>query len=478
MTAANSLQLPLNPLHFFSASPSLPSTQESPFVEEQDESENATQSLVPQQMTLTLLAGPSMQERTLTSTSRRTVPPSRVKVLFDTLVNHQAEQDSSLNVSISSRSRPRLIYVRDFPTLAPSASSWYPHLLSAVRQRRRGPISRPSSPISNPTTIIFGMTPAIAPHTSTSPPSHVGSLLNMIPGRNPSPFQAQPHPRHNKSESEWGEDEASEKAREKRLRGRLSKWEKGDAELLDEYARLAINSEFDNEPDAKPGFIFIGPGGPSNAPPSFSSLFSGQSKAPGSAHKSFFFRTSMLVPQTRSPSTERSMRIARRREINELTMRMGIGAVGGCVQAEPASEVLPPTADTVDPPSSDQVDSMWASWGSSLESWANVCKIADRALGNVMSSCEKLDKSSLEPTHIPWSIVQNSWLAHKTIGDRRKLWLKEVVPGTSADEEDETNQAQVETDEVIRRVKNDGDLDVHEQRLLPCIVDPGMLSSY
>ena len=427
-------------------------------------------------MTLTLLAGPSIQERTLASTSRRTVPPNRIKVFFDTLVNLRSKIDFPQNGSLSSRSRPRLIYIRDFPTLAPSASLWYPHLLSAVRQRRRGPISRPSSPISNPTTIIFGMTPAVAPHASASTPSHVGSLLNMMPGRSPSPLPAQPNPRHAISESEWGEDEASEKAREKRLRGRLNKWEKGDAELLNEYARLAINGEPANELDSKPGIIFIGPG---NAPQSFGSLFSGQSKAPESESSKFFFRTSMLVPQTRSPGTEQSIRIARRREINELTMRMGVGAVGGCVQTEPASDVLPQTAeDAAHPSSSDQVGSMWAVWGNSLESWANVCKIADRALGNVMSSFvtrEKLDESGLAPTQIPWSIVQNSWLAHKTIGDRRKLWLKEVTPRTCADEEDEV---QVDTDEVIRRVKNDTDLDAHEQRLLSCIVDPGMLSSY
>ena len=298
----------------------------------------------------------------------------------------------------------------------------------------------------------------------------------MIPGQSPSPHLTQPNPRHAKSESEWGEDEASEKAREKRLRGRLSKWEKGDTELLDEYARLAINGEPEIELGPKPGIIFIGPG---SAPQNFGSLFSGQSKAPESESSKFFFRTSMLVPQTRSPSTEQSTRIARRREINELTIRMGVGAVGGCVQTEPASDVLPQTIeDAAHPSSSDQVGSMWAFWGNSLESWANVCKIADRALGNVMSSFvtqAKLDESGLEPTQIPWSIVQNSWLAHKTIGDRRKLWLKEVAPSTCADED--PNQVQVDTDEVIQRVKNDGELEAHEQRLLPCIVDPGMLSS-
>ena len=91
---------------------------------------------------------------------------------------------------------------------------------------------------------------------------------------------------------------------------------------------------------------------------------------------------------------------------------------------------------------------------------------------------EEQDKEILAPTQIPWSIVQNSWLAQKTIGDRRKLWVKEVAPSAGVDEEDQANEAQVEIDEVVERVKNDNDLDAHEQRLLPCIVDSGVLSSY
>jgi len=320
------------------------------------------------------------------------------------------------------------------------------------------------------------MTPAIAPYASASLPNNGGSLLNTIFSRNSSPFHTHPPSRHAKSE--WGEDEVSEKAREKRLRERLKKWEKGDSEVFDDYARLAVNANSESGPDGKPDIVIIGPGNGLQGLLPFGSLLP---KASEPEPMDFFFRTSMLVPQTRSLHTEQRTRIARRREINELTMRMGVGAVGGCVQRERAFDVLPQaTEDTARPSSSDQPGSMWLSWGNSLESWANVCRIADRALGNVMSSVvtrENQDKEILAPTQIPWSIVQNSWLAHKTIGDRRKLWVKEVAPPTGVDEEDQAKQAQVEIDEVIERVKNDRDLDGHEQRLLPCIVDSGVLSS-
>ncbi|KAG6379383.1 hypothetical protein JVT61DRAFT_11848 [Boletus reticuloceps] len=39
------------------------------------------------------------------------------------------------------RIRPRIVYIHDFPTLAPTAPAWYPHLLSAVCARRTGPQS-------------------------------------------------------------------------------------------------------------------------------------------------------------------------------------------------------------------------------------------------------------------------------------------------------------------------------------------------
>ncbi|KAK2466983.1 hypothetical protein APHAL10511_001241 [Amanita phalloides] len=477
--AANALQLPRNPLHF-SSTPSPPPSSRPLTVEDEEGSENNTQILsLPQPMTLTLMANSPIQGRAIVATPRRTAPPSRIKVFFDTLVNLPSKQDTSSFPS-SSRMRPRLIYVRDFPTLAPLATSWYPHLLSAVRQRRRGPISRPSSPITNPMTIIFGMTPAIAPHASPFPQSQGSGLLNMILSKNPSLSHAQHPSRH--SRSDWGEDDASERAREKRLRERLKKWEKGDGALHDEFGKLAVSSDTEDGSDTKPEIFVIGPAnGPPALLPFLGPLLPSQTnRLPDSESKSFFFRTSMLVPQARSQSLEKSTRVARRREINELTMRMGVGAVGGCVQTERASDVLPEVnSDNMQSVSSDQEIGMWTSWGNSLEPWANVRKVADRALGNVMSSFvtqDKLDKDSLELTQIPWSVVQNAWLAHRSTRDLRKAWLKEIAPNTGG-EEDEANQAQVETDEVIERLKNDSELDAHEQRLLPCIVDSASMTT-
>src|SRR5258708_28534825 len=93
-----------------------------------------------------------------------------------------------------------------------------------------------------------------------------------------------------------------------------------------------------------------------------------------------FFRSTVLVPRCRSVADERYIRMSRRREINELTMRMGIGAIGGVVESSPAfpeSEGILPTPEASKSP-------MWEEWGNKLESWSNVGKISDKAVGSVI----------------------------------------------------------------------------------------------
>ncbi|PFH50653.1 hypothetical protein AMATHDRAFT_144519 [Amanita thiersii Skay4041] len=482
--AANALQLPNNPLHFPSAPPSLPSSSRSFAAEAEEDSDNGPQGLPHPQMTLTVMASPAMQGRAIMTSSRKPPAPSRIKVFFDTLVNMPSKQDSSS--PSSSRTRPRLIYIRDYPTLAPSSAYWYPHLLSAVRQRRRGPISRPSSPVSNPITIIFGMTPSITPSAQVSPPgsSLVNTLLNRM-----SPQVTPPVPPSKQTRTDWGEDETAEKAREKRLRERLRRWEKGDTSLYDEFSRPSPGPESEVGSDSKPEIILIGAGG--NGVPSLPPFLGGLpflgNKAADSEPKSFFFRTATLVPQARSLELEKRTRIARRREINELTMRMGVGAVGGSLQGESVVDALIPALGQDANPESESShpveNNIWDAWGNTVEVWANVKKIADRALGSVMSSQPRSEKGSLEPTLVSWAAVHKAWLAHQGARELRKAWLKEVSPlgkplrQYEEDEEDENSQAGPGADEVIERVKNDTELDSYEHRLLPCIVDSASMTT-
>ncbi|TFK42660.1 hypothetical protein BDQ12DRAFT_719513 [Crucibulum laeve] len=485
--AANALQLPRNPLHFPSSNPStsVPNRGQTMMDDDDDTDNGLPMFSQPQQMTLTVMAPPTLQGRgLLTPSSRRSAPPSKIKVFFDTLVNIPSNQDEL--VPKASKKRPRLIYIRDFPTLAPSSSVWYSPLLSAVRQRRRGPISRPTTAVSNPITIIFGMTPSLMPPISSDGISGPGSgLMSLLMSRNAPASKIAINPKLVKAD--WGEDELSEKAREKRLRERLRKWEKSDSSLHEELPRLSSGQESDETGGNKPDIIVIGGGGgiPGLSPMLGSSLTGGSGGRNSDVENtSTFFRTSVLVPNTRSSAHERTTRMARRREINELTMRMGVGAVGGTIEAGSAAMVATATSneDKVESrsTSTDDLERMWEEWGNRIEVWSNVRKIADRAIGSVMSSSvvgsNGKDSATLDSTTVPWTVIHSAWAVHRSSREKRKAWMKEISPPSKAlreeeNEEEETRKNQPATDEVIEHLKMEGELDNHEQRLLSCIVD-------
>lgn len=296
------------------------------------------------------------------------------------------------------------------------------------------------------------------------------------------------------SKSDWGEDEAADKEREKRLRDRLRKWERGDAALHDELPMLSTFSD-ENEGSGRPkgGVVVIGgAGGLSGLPPFLESAFGNRTgdnrdESIDSANTRFF-RTSILVPNVRSSPQERNCRVARRREINELTMRMGVGAIGGNLdQRIESSQDVETTEETNDDGNDavardDSKENMWDDWGKKVEVWMTVRQIADRAVGSVFatnSSQIKTEKPTLEPTVIPWSAVYRAWSAQRSSRDLRQAWMKESSGKLvrELDEEDDENEDVEEdnTDEVLERIKQDPELEQHEQRLLPCIVDAGTL---
>lgn len=454
-----------------------------------DDDDDEPQTSLAQQMTLHVLT-PAGRARAYSGRGNST--QSKVKSFFDELINIPSRPESPTN---SSPHKPRIIYVRDFPTLAPSSAIWYPHLLAAVRERRTGPISRPSAPVVNPMTIIFGVTPPITPPASSFAPAPRGQgLINLLMSRNTSSSVDTSISKPGKSD--WGEDEAADKEREKRLRDRLRKWEKGDAALQDELPTLsATPDEGESNTRLKSGVVVIGgPGGMMGLPPFLESAFANRSSENRDGlpdmETTRFFRTSILVPSVRSLTQERACRVARRHEINELTMRMGVGAVGGVLDTVFAREKdseLSPREEEIDKgsrnPASRDTDEakMWDDWGKRVEVWTTVKQIADRAVGSVVvanSNRPKSDKSTLEPTTIPWSIVHSAWSAHRSSRDLRKAWMKESSGKTTReqdeeDDEDEDGMEEEDEDDVLERIKNDPDLDQHEQRLLSCIVDTG-----
>ena len=483
LLAASVLDLPRNPLHFSSPPPhSMESSHQTSSAVEGEEEEGEPSfflSSPPRMSMAALKAIPSIQGRALiASPSRRGAPPpSKLEMFFESLINLPAKDSDN-----TQKNRPRLIYIRDFPTLAPSSSIWYPPLLAAVRNRRRGPMSRPSSVVASPMTIIFGMTPPITPPSSS--PGFTSNIVNLLMNRNTSSSEVT---QGGKSENvhDWGESEAAELAREKRLRARLKKWEKDATALYDEFPTLSTKPE-SGDSALKPEIVVIGaPNGPSILPPVVGMPIGFEISEPDGDKNSQFFRSSVLVPSSRSLSDEREARVNRRREINELIMRMGIGAVGGVLESTPAELAFTndkSTGETSSIQPSSPLDMMWEKWANKIETWSNGRKIADRAMGSVMASHHLSGKKvTLDPTVVPWAAVQTAWATYNTLHETRKRWLKDTSSQKLADDivADKQDPSSIELgdDKVVENIKNDPDLDPHEEQLISCIVDPSTSSN-
>jgi hypothetical protein len=273
--------------------------------------------------------------------------------------------------------------------------------------------------------------------------------------------------------NDFSESDNAQAAREKRLRARLRKWGKSPPALQAEFPKLRTRVE-GREESPLPGIIFIGPNGSSSMDPA------GMTIDVSATHSeedqgAQFFRSTVLVPRLRSLLNERHIRMSRRREINELTMRMGIGAIGGVIESSPAFPESEPRQDVSSTPEALK-SPIWEEWSNKLESWSNVRKISDRAVGSVIIQQYGLkpeEKISVVPTLVPWTAVQSAWTACNQLGNTRAMWLKETFGDKlEGDPEDKTLHAPGSTsDKLVENLKNDPDLDPHEARLLPCIVD-------
>ncbi|KAJ3862484.1 hypothetical protein EV359DRAFT_45080 [Lentinula novae-zelandiae] len=464
--AASSLKLPRNPLHFASSGPSNKSSSVSSYSEDFDEDE--PEFSPPRQMMFTVMAPLRRGSSTTVIKSKRAAPPSKVKVFFDSLVNLPSNSTGPV-------SRPRIIYIRDFPTLASTASAWYPYLRDAVSQRRKGPMTRSSSPVPNPITIVFGMSPPLFPPPDRPMHPTGSGVLSLLMNRSASPMFPTSNPKPDKVD--WSESPVAETAREKRLQQRLKSWERGENVAMDEHDKYTEDAS-DSAGRRRSDVIVLEGSIPSQSGFSMP-MPSGSSGAVEDAEGPSFYRTSVLVPSVRSVSDERDYRVLRRREINELTMRMAIGQVGGKLSEESVSFKGGFSTTSNAQGETNKTELMWEAWGSQLESWSTVKDIAHRAIGGVVASREATKRPTLEHTNVSWSDVHYAWGAVHGALEYRKSWLKDSVPvARKLEDEPETEQrAKLGYDQVIESVKNDPEIDPHEQRLLSSIVDAATMTT-
>ncbi|OJT03134.1 ATPase family AAA domain-containing protein 1 [Trametes pubescens] len=485
--AASALQLPNNPLQFplSQREPARPASQREN--DEDDEQPSSGFSMSP--MTVHVMASmPRRSSRLLEQLPRATMPMARLKGFFDEIINVRPAStgDGEEPSSLPAR-RPRIIYVRDYPTLAASSSAWYPALLAAVRQRRQGPISQPNSPVVNPTAIVFGITPSFMvpePLSSASSPGLQG--VNLVSSKSPDSQQTSSNVKSS-HKPEFGEDSGSEKAREKRVQRRLKRWARG---ISEDVPRLHPANEDMHDSDGsrgRPSVVVLGQEGFSGLSPflghSLSRALAGRSQGtPESDNRLGFFRASLVFPTLRALPQERDARMSRRREVNQLAMRMAVAQVGGTLgELEDVPEAEQSALDGDD---HDRAKAqLWERWGQTVEVWPNVQRIADRAVGSVVAASQAYLPSnrSLEPTPVPWPAVFDAWAADRSSQDMWKTLFSTPPSGKLHRENEEEERAEVEdeadVDEIIEKLRRNPDLDEHEQRLLGCIVDTASITT-
>ncbi|KAI0748241.1 hypothetical protein C8Q80DRAFT_1170858 [Daedaleopsis nitida] len=472
--AASALQLPNNPLHFpFSPSRDAARPMATRETEEEEEEPNTPFMVSP--MTVHVMTSIPRRSSRLETATFKSSMSMRLKVFFDELINVSAPPpiSESGGPSRSTTRRPRIIYVKDYPTLAASSSVWYPALLAAVRQRRQGALARSTAPPS----FLVPEGPSHAPAPSIQGVNLVSSPRSA--GSAP--------PTATKSQNEYGEDSNSEKAREKRVQRRLKRWARGNS---DDLPRLDSASEEGADSIGSKGranVVVLGqegfPGLPSSLGSAFSRVLAARSHgSPESDNRLGFFRTSLVFPTLRSLPQERASRMARRRGINELVMRMGVAQVGGVL--DELEDIPDPADESSEGGEHDKTRiQLWEHWGRTVEVWPSVQRIADRAVGSVLAASRAYLPSnrSLDSTHVPWSAVFDAWAADRSTQDLWKTLFSTPpsgkLPRENGEEERAEAEGEADVDEIIEKLRRNPDLDEHEQRLLGCIVDTASITT-
>lgn len=430
-------------------------------------------------------------------------PTQRIKAFFDDLLNLTSPSPHTTEKDSETLRRPRIVYVRNYPHLADHVPSWFPGLQAAVRARRQGPMSRPTSPVLGPTVIILGSSPPIRGDTSSSrhspaPSSSIFSLLAAASGSRPPPTPKAPV-----VESSW--NETDRKSRERRLKERLRKWQKGHEGLLDEMlafspgssSPMSIGRRLWGMKEVSLGSnvvaIPLGASWPEN-----SNGDSSSSSPPG------YFRVVGLVPRVRDEQLERYGRMSYRLKCNALALKLAVSEAGGVLVGQPEASVeavakllATPPAETID------LDALEAAASASqakelagddmlsfvdsclltIKPWRELKAVADAVVGAALSTSAserglQAHDSSIEPTTVTWDQVSRSVESSAESSSLRNAWIQSLGSGKDAEDgatpENVAEGAAVpEVDEVLEAVKKDPDLDQHEQRLLGCIVDPG-----
>ncbi|BEI80182.1 hypothetical protein CcaverHIS002_0107110 [Cutaneotrichosporon cavernicola] len=383
---------------------------------------------------------------------------------FTGLINLQVEgQTASAN--------RRIILLESTAALAETFDVWWPHLLEAVRRRRRPVRKGKKSATLQPTTIVLSIPPSLLlPHTAymsepggeTAAEEGKDRLRSVVEALGASV---------NAIHVDGGADRAEEKlwfsSEEHDIEGRQRREERRLRAILHNGAGALLPFDASSSQQQQP-----------SSHPILDMLMGRNKKnKDGSMSESIVWKTLAIVPSVRDTTLEQHERTRRRRALNAAIMMRAVGQLGATLE-EPLSMLEAPDST---PPRGRQrrlqrLKEPDPEWSELVIAWKDAVDLASTAVGKAAISAEKeSDKLVLK-----WKDIQEAraiaYDHERQVTDTVSQYL---AASDIAHAKMRQKQAKTDTpaDPVVETLKKSKDLNKHEKRLLSCIVDQQKLAS-
>ncbi|KAJ9106845.1 hypothetical protein QFC19_002973 [Naganishia cerealis] len=435
---------------------------------------------------------------------------AKVDKLFSDIVNvtdqrhHTAPESSSQGAQI----KPRIIYIQDAVAMASTFDQWYPALLKAVRSRRRAGIASNEAGVSRPTTIIFGCSPSLL-HTgpnlraksetdalaaedqtnvATDRPPVPPALMNFLNGLRKGGKSGNNGSANDMGEPWKGSEEDDVVGRKRRLKRRLRRFRLSDERelrsLLPDFGDGSEKAQ-DERPSMNGGLIDI------------TAMWSAASSARGRRSRSNMeaggtagdvarpWKVLGTLPIKRDIARERRERQNQRLRINSLLLRKAIGLQGGEMTLESLATELGGDDPKLTSAVHAELVDIRDSFADSIWPWLTIQHLASITIGHTLASSAASSIPQKVTIPITWRAIAEAsifeeaveghaaeFIANCGVNDKDTMKSDSRTAGKT-----DKKDAEPVRDPVVESIKRDKTLNMHEKRLLGCIVDPTKLSS-
>jgi hypothetical protein len=191
------------------------------------------------------------------------------------------------------------------------------------------------------------------------------------------------------------------------------------------------------------------------------------------------------LPMKRDVARERRERQNQRLRINSLLLRKAIGLQGADMTSDSLAAELSGDDPNLTSSVQNELVDIRDSFADSVWPWLTVQHLASIAIGHTLASPAASDTSEKSAIPITWRAIGEASIFEEAVESQAAEFIAScsVNDKTAAAAESSTvgdtdrKDAEPIRDPVVEEIKKDKTLNMHEKRLLGCIVDPTKLSS-